>query len=95
MQISESEYSLNFFKERDYLRRTCKSCKTPFWSKDKTKEVCSDIPCTDYYFFDIPIKSKPLSVREAREKFISFFQRNGHTPIKPKPVLADGERTYI
>ncbi|MUN28029.1 alanine--tRNA ligase [Sulfuracidifex metallicus] len=88
MQINEREYSLNFFKERDYLRRTCTSCKTPFWSKDKTRQVCSDIPCTDYYFFDISIKSKPLSVKEAREKFISFFKRNGHTPIKPKPVLA-------
>ncbi len=88
MQISEAEYSLDFFKERDYLRRTCTSCKTPFWSKDKSRQVCSDIPCTDYYFFDVPIGSKPLTVREARNKFISFFEKNGHTPVKPKPVLA-------
>ncbi|TRN00773.1 alanine--tRNA ligase [Sulfolobus sp. E1] len=66
----------------------CKNCQTPFWTKDEKREVCADIPCTDYYFFDIQIKSNPLTVREAREKFLSFFEKRGHTRIPPKPVLA-------
>ena len=88
MKISESEYRLNFFLSNNYERKICKSCSTPFWAKDKSREVCSDVPCTDYYFFDLDIKSPPLTVREARNKFLKFFERKGHTIIPPKPVLA-------
>lgn len=88
MKVSESEYRLNFFLSNNYERKTCKSCSTPFWAKDKSREVCSDVPCTDYYFFDLDIKSPPLTVREARNKFLKFFERKGHTIIPPKPVLA-------
>ncbi|AAK40671.1 alanine--tRNA ligase [Saccharolobus solfataricus] len=88
MKASEEEYKLNFFIKNDFKRKICKSCQTPFWTKDDKKEYCSDIPCTDYYFFDINIKSQPLTVKEAREKFLSFFEKRGHTRIPPKPVLA-------
>jgi len=88
MKASEEEYRLNFFIKNDFKRKICKSCKTPFWTRDEKKEYCSDIPCTDYYFFDINIKSQPLTVKEAREKFLSFFEKRGHTRISPKPVLA-------
>ncbi|QGA54866.1 alanine--tRNA ligase [Sulfolobus sp. E5-1-F] len=88
MKASEEEYRLNFFIKNDFKRKICKSCKTPFWTRNEKKEYCSDIPCTDYYFFDINIKSPPLTVKEAREKFLSFFEKRGHTRIPPKPVLA-------
>ncbi|BCU70811.1 alanine--tRNA ligase [Stygiolobus caldivivus] len=88
MKVNESEYKLNFFLSNNYERKICKSCSTPFWAKDKTREVCADVPCTDYYFFDLDIKSPPLTVGEARNKFLKFFERNGHTIIPPKPVLA-------
>ncbi|MGC9106535.1 MAG: alanine--tRNA ligase, partial [Thermoprotei archaeon] len=87
-KVSESEYRLKFFQDNNYLRKICKSCHTPFWTKKENEEYCADIPCTDYYFFEIPIKSGPLTVREARKKFIDFFARKGHTPVQPKPVLA-------
>jgi alanyl-tRNA synthetase len=87
-EASETEYRLKFFDTNNYFRKICKSCHTPFWTKKENEEYCSDIPCTDYYFFEIPIKSGPLTVREARRKFIDFFARKGHTPIPPKPVLA-------
>ncbi|MEM1630342.1 MAG: alanine--tRNA ligase [Saccharolobus sp.] len=88
MKVDEKEYRLDFFLNNNYKRKICKSCNTPFWTKDKDREYCADIPCTDYYFFDIEIKSPPLSVKQVREKFISFFKKRGHTPIPPKPVLA-------
>ncbi|WP_338600191.1 alanine--tRNA ligase [Sulfolobus tengchongensis] len=88
MKSGEEEYRLNFFLKNDFKRKICKSCKTPFWTKDEKREYCADIPCTDYYFFDIDIKSSPLTVKEAREKFLSFFEKRGHTVIPPKPVLA-------
>ena len=87
-QVSEAEYRVRLFQDGNYSRKICKSCHTPFWTKKESEEYCADIPCTDYYFFDIPIKSGPLTVREARKKFIDFFARKGHTPIPPKPVLA-------
>ena len=50
----------------------------------ENEDYCSDIPCTDYYFFEIPIKSGPLTVREARRKFIDFF-------YELSPSLPNGE----
>ena len=88
VKVNENEYKLKFFLDNNYNRKICEVCKTPFWTKDKERNVCADIPCTDYYFFDIDIKSPPLTVREARQKFLKFFERKGHTIIQPKPVLA-------
>ena len=88
VQLNENEYRLKFFLNNNYNRKICEVCKTPFWTKDKERKVCADIPCTDYYFFDLDIKSPPLTVREVRQKFLKFFERKGHTIIQPKPVLA-------
>ncbi|QIW24238.1 alanine--tRNA ligase [Sulfolobus sp. S-194] len=88
VQVNENEYRLKFFLNNNYNRKICQVCQTPFWTKDKERNVCADIPCTDYYFFDLNIKSSPLSVREARQKFLKFFEKKGHTIIPPKPVLA-------
>ncbi|MFP3201001.1 MAG: alanine--tRNA ligase [Sulfolobus sp.] len=88
VKVNENEYRLNFFLNNNYNRKICKSCSTPFWTKDKNREYCADVPCTDYYFFDLEIKSPPLTVKEARQKFLKFFERKGHTIIPPKPVIA-------
>ncbi|MBB5252477.1 alanine--tRNA ligase [Sulfurisphaera ohwakuensis] len=88
VQVNENEYRLKFFLNNNYNRKICQVCQTPFWTKDKERNVCADIPCTDYYFFDLNIKSSPLTVREARQKFLKFFEKKGHTIIPPKPVLA-------
>ncbi|BAK54541.1 alanine--tRNA ligase [Sulfurisphaera tokodaii] len=88
VQVNENEYRLKFFLNNNYNRKICQVCQTPFWTKDKERNVCADIPCTDYYFFDLNIKSPPLTVREARQKFLKFFEKKGHTIIPPKPVLA-------
>ena len=63
-------------------------CKTPFWTKDKERTNCADIPCSDYYFLDLDVSKLNLSVKEARSKFLNFFKRHGHEIIPPKPVLA-------
>jgi alanyl-tRNA synthetase len=86
--MDDREYRLKFFEESHYNRRVCTNCGTPFWTKAKDRYLCADVPCTDYYFFDIPIKSKPLKVRDVRERFIAFFKSRGHEPLKPRPVLA-------
>lgn len=88
MKASEMEYRLKFFLDNGFQRKECKVCKTPFWTLDRTREDCADIPCSDYHFLDM--KEGPLnwSVSESRKKFLEFFRKRGHEIIPPKPVLA-------
>jgi len=85
---SVEEYKLKFFKEHGFVRKRCKSCGTYFWTMNPQQEHCNDVPCTRYRFFEVGRRVSGLSVREAREKFIEFFRRNGHEVIEPKPVVA-------
>jgi alanyl-tRNA synthetase len=87
-KASPEEYRLLTFLSNNYYRKICKSCNTPFWTKNREREICSDVPCTDYYFFDLNINSRPLTLREVRKVFLTFFEKKGHTIIPPKPVLA-------
>jgi len=87
-KVSDNEYRIDFFKINNYSRKQCKVCGTYFWTKATHREVCADVPCSDYYFFDLDIKTKPLTVSEARERFLRFFEKRGHKIVKPKPVLA-------
>lgn len=82
-----SEYRLRFFLESGYRRTTCRSCNAPFWSKG-SHEVCNDIPCTEYRFFDIPLRLRGLSYEDVLKTFLSFFEREGHAIIDPAPVVA-------
>jgi alanyl-tRNA synthetase len=82
-----SEYRLKIFREHNYNRRICKICETPFWTKGSS-EICNDIPCTDYRFYDIPLKIKNLSYEDTVRLFLEFFEREGHKIIDPAPVIA-------
>ncbi len=82
------EYRLRFFEETGFMRKKCRVCGTYFWTLDPGKDVCEDVPCVPYRFHKIPRRVGRLSVSEVRERFIRFFERNGHTPVKPRPVVA-------
>jgi alanyl-tRNA synthetase len=88
MKASEMEYRLKFFLDNGFQRKECKVCKTPFWTLDRTREDCADIPCSDYHFLDMKEGSLNWSVSESRKKFLEFFRKRGHEIIPPKPVLA-------
>lgn len=75
------------FRDRSYQRQKCGTCGAHFWSL-KQRPDCGDTPCTDYYFDSISLRSPPLTVFEAREKFLRFFQERGHEVIEPYPVVA-------
>ncbi|MCE4621973.1 MAG: alanine--tRNA ligase [Desulfurococcales archaeon] len=88
MPIDPREYQLDFFKEYGFVRKEGKKCKGEyFWTLNLDFEEPQDTPCVDYWFDKIPA-SKVLSVSDARKEFISFFEENGHTPVKPRPVVA-------
>jgi len=87
-RVSAEEYRLKFFREYGFVRKRCKSCGTYFWTLNSKQDYCNDVPCTRYRFFEVDRRVGSLSVREAREKFIEFFRRNGHEVVEPRPVVA-------
>ncbi len=85
------EYTLPFFKEFGYLRKRCPKCGAYFWTLNTEQETCGEARyegCASYTFIENPPTKRSYSVQEMREAFLSFFERRGHTRIKPYPVVA-------
>jgi len=85
------EYSLPFFKEVGYVRKLCPKCGVYFWTQNPTQETCGEATsegCASYTFINDPPTRKSYSLREMREVFLSYFEKHGHTRIKPYPVVA-------
>jgi len=88
LPVTGSEiYRVRLFGKENYLRLKCGVCGADFWSRIP-RDNCNDAPCTDYTFFNLTISSDPLTVKEVRDKFLSFFEERGHKVIKPYPVVA-------
>jgi len=86
VSIDRSIYRTRTLTERGYSPYVCKYCNSFFWSR-RSREDCGDAPCSDYTFLEVKTK-RSLSYREARELFLRFFEKNGHTIIDPRPVAA-------
>jgi len=85
------DYALPFFKEEGFLRKLCPKCGEYFWTQDPNMETCGEAgsdECGYYSFINNPATTKKYSLPEMREAFLSFFEKNGHTRIKPYPVVA-------
>lgn len=85
------EYALPFFREFGYIRKCCPKCGTYFWTLNPEQETCGEARpegCASYTFIENPPATQSYSVGEMREFFLSFFERRGHTRIKPYPVVA-------
>ena len=88
MEIDENEFAVPFFKEAGFVRRRCVCCGSHFWTQVPDRQTCGDVPCEEYTFIGNPPARKHLSLKEARDTFLSFFERRGHKIIKPYPVVA-------
>jgi len=88
LEFPESEYKLKFFIENGFVRKKCSVCKEWFWTQDTQRENCGDAPCQEYTFIGKPPTSRRYTLREMRNAFLSFFEKNGHKIIKPYPVVA-------
>jgi alanyl-tRNA synthetase len=85
--MMEEEYQLDYFRDQSLIRKVCRSCGTPFWTRDPDRVVCGDAPCESYTFIGNPVFN-PHTVPEMREAFLSFFERHGHTRLARYPVAA-------
>jgi len=85
------EYRLPFFKEAGFIRKRCPKCGQYFWTQNQDQETCGEARpdgCSPYTFIGNPPTRKSYSLSEMRETFYSFFEKRGHTRIKPYPVVA-------
>ncbi len=90
-QFTKEAYELPFFKEEGFVRKHCPKCGEFFWTQNQQQETCGESgsdECGCYSFLGNPATSKKFSLSEMREAFLSFFEKNGHTRIKPYPVVA-------
>jgi len=90
-RFGEEEYHLPFFDENGYVRKMCPRCKECFWTQDPDQNLCGESTtegCAEYTFINDPPTRERYGLRELREKFLSFFERNGHERIKPYPIVA-------
>lgn len=77
-----------FFKENGFTRKQCPHCGIHYWTQDEDSTSCGDAPCVDYDFIGASPVSHVFTLKEMREKFLSFFERHGHKRIAPYPVVA-------
>ncbi|MEM2931503.1 MAG: alanine--tRNA ligase [Nitrososphaerota archaeon] len=87
MRFGEEHYSLDFLKDKGFVRARCRVCGEFFWSVDKDREVCGEAPCEAYSFIGKPPTTKKYTLEEMRDSFLGFFERNGHEVIEPYPVV--------
>ncbi|MGA2386681.1 MAG: alanine--tRNA ligase [Candidatus Bathyarchaeia archaeon] len=84
-------YALPFFKQEGFVRKHCPKCGEWYWTQNKEQETCgesSSDECGFYTFINNPATKKSFTLPQMREAFLSFFEKNGHTRIKPYPVVA-------
>ena len=90
-RFTVEDYAVPFFKEAGFYRKLCPRCGEYFWTQDASMETCGEASsdeCGYYTFIGNRAIKKPHSLPEMREAFLSFFEKNGHTRIKPYPVVA-------
>ena len=85
---SEGPFQLAFFKENDFHRKQCISCKNFFWTQSSDRVTCGDPPCDSYGFIGNPAGKGPLSPDQVRTEFINYFSKD-HRYIKPQPGIWD------
>jgi alanyl-tRNA synthetase len=87
-QISADEFAISFFQEQGFTRRKCPSCASDYWSSNPDQANCGEVPCEPYHFIGNPPTKVHYDVPEMRSHFLEFFAANGHTKIRPYPIVA-------
>jgi len=81
------EFELKFFLDQGFQRRKCPKCGRHFWTLGAW-ETCGEPPCEEYTFIGNSPCSRPLSLHEMREEYLSFFESEGHKRVNRYPIVA-------
>jgi alanyl-tRNA synthetase len=84
--MDEKEYQNEFFRQKGFVRQTCRGCGSAFWS-ERPRELCSETPCTPYSFPGNSPIQKSYSADQFRELYLHYFEQRGHTRIARYPVV--------
>jgi alanyl-tRNA synthetase len=79
---------LKFFRDRNYERQQCPACGGWYWGIKGVHDRCGDTPCVEYSFIGAPKTPVKYDVSSMRERYLLFFERNGHTRVGRLPVIA-------
>lgn len=86
--MSVKEEVIAYLHDNRYERKVCKNCGMIFWTLERARETCGEIPCDPYAFIGSPPTKKKYSLEEMREEFLSFFEKKEHKRIKRYPIVA-------
>jgi alanyl-tRNA synthetase len=84
----EEEFEIQFFKENGFERKRCEKCGVHYWTQNPDSKNCGDTPCQEYTFINNPPTKRRFTLNQFRETFLKYFESEGHTIIKPYPVIA-------
>jgi len=79
-------WRVKLFDELGFKRKQCVKCGKFFWTLTE-QQICNDSTCRPYDFIGKPPTKKPLDHFETWRLIEDFFVRNGHTALKPYPVV--------
>ena len=85
----DKHYPVKALLSYGYQRRQCTTCKTFFWSQDKSRKICGDNACAGGFQFigHSPAKKK-LDYIQTWQEFARIHKKLGYTPIERYPVVA-------
>ncbi|WP_291766268.1 alanine--tRNA ligase [Caldivirga sp. UBA161] len=87
--LNESLLRTRIFISRGFRRGRCPYCGHYYWTLNPSQDNCGDQPCTPYGFISNPPGTyRPESIKDVRERFLSFFEKRGHIRVARYPVVA-------
>lgn len=85
--FTPEQYNVELFKEKGHSRKQCSNCGLFYWTLDSDRQTCGDTSCEGGYKF-IGRKGPNWNFHQTISQLTSFFEKNGHEPIEPYPVVA-------
>lgn len=80
-------YTVDLFKDSDFIRKSCITCKRFFWTQDASRVHCPDDASDTYSFIGDPPTSKRFDYVQSWDKIKDFFTARNHTAIGRYPVV--------
>ncbi len=84
----EKHYSIEFLRERGFVRKKCVKCGKYFWTLDPERETCGDPECDGYRFIGDPPTKRRLGYVEAWKVFEGYMEGRGVPSVPRYPVVA-------